>query len=72
MEDDDGGLVAARLRLRADGYDLGDARQLEDGTFRIEAWPHGVEFHAAPVTGVGTTVREAIADLIRTLPAPGT
>ena len=53
MENDDGGLAMARVRLCTAGYDLGDARQRGDGTFRIEAWPHGVEFHAAPLTGVG-------------------
>ena len=71
MENDDGGLATARVRLRTAGYDLGDARQRGDGTFRIEAWPHGVEFHAAPLTGVGETVSEAIADLMTSLPSTG-
>ena len=70
MEDDDGALAAARVRLRAAGYDFVDARRLEDGTVRVEAWPHGVEFHATARTGVGRTIDEAIDDLIRTLAAP--
>lgn len=68
MEGDEGALVAARVRLRAAGYDLVEARRLADGTIRVEAWPHGVEFHARAKTGVGATIGEAVEDLIGSPP----
>ncbi len=70
MEHDDGAMATARVRLRAAGYDFVDARRLADGTIRVEAWPHGVEFHATARTGVGRTLDEAVDDLIGTAPAP--
>lgn len=70
MEHDDAALATARVRLRAAGYDLVEARRLADGTIRVEAWPHGVEFHATARTGVGRTIREAVEDLIGSGPPP--
>lgn len=69
MAADDGGLAAMRAQVHRDGYRFGDARRLDDGTLRVEAWKEGAVFQIMPATGVGRTEREAIADLLRTLSA---